>query len=358
MLHPEVKYISLVMLLYAGKASISSFKYSLFIDIVKKLKQWSQSAGNTFILNSGTSETIRDNSENIKNISIHVPTHLKPLNDEQFGHYLAGLIDGNGHFSSQQQLVIVFNSPDVQLAYYIKEIIGFGRVKKVNNKNAYLYIISNKDGIIKAINLINGKLRTFNKFNQVINNILAHSKYTSPPPQVLALACAAGGGEQDINFEMNKSNDFNNHWIAGFSDADASFQIKIVEASSRVNKPRPEIRLNFQIDPPRAIASLDGAGPGKDKDVLLLIKDVFGGNLGYRKSQDSYYYGSTSFGSAKKVINYFDTFHLQSRKHINYLKWRKAYIIIQEKGHLTESGIDKITKLKNSMNRNSVKIES
>ena len=157
---------------------------------------------------------------------------------------------------------------------------------------------------------------------------------------------------------MNKSNDFNNHWIAGFSDADASFQIKIVEASSRVNKPRPEIRLNFQIDPPRAIASLDGAGPGKDKDVLLLIKDVFGGNLGYRKSQDSYYYGSTSFGSAKKVINYFDTFHLQSRKHINYLKWRKAYIIIQEKGHLTESGIDKITKLKNSMNRNSVKIES
>jgi len=330
------------MLLYAGKASISSFKYSLFIDIVKKLKQWSQSAGNTFILNSGTSETIRDNSENIKNISIHVPTHLKPLNDEQFGHYLAGLIDGDGHFSFQQQLVIVFSSLDVQLAYYIKKIIGFGRVKKVNNKNAYLYIISNKDGIIKAINLINGKLRTFNKFNQVINNILAHSKYT----------------EQDINFEMNKSNDFNNHWIAGFSDADASFQIKIVEASSRVNKPRPEIRLNFQIDPPRAIASLDGAGPGKDKDVLLLIKDVFGGNLGHRKSQDSYYYGSTSFGSAKKVINYFDTFHLQSRKHINYLKWRKAYIIIQEKGHLTESGIDKITKLKNSMNRNSVKIES
>ena len=37
--HPEVKFISLVMLLYAGKASISSFKYFIFIDIVKKLKQ-------------------------------------------------------------------------------------------------------------------------------------------------------------------------------------------------------------------------------------------------------------------------------------------------------------------------------
>ena len=291
-------------------------------DIVKILKQWSQSAGNTIILSSGTSETIRNNSENIKNISIHVPTHLKPLNDEQFGHYLAGLIDGDGHFSSQEQLVIVFSSPDIQLAYYIKKIIGFGHVKKVKNKNAYLYIISNKDGIIKVINLINGKLRTFNKFNQVINNILSHSKYT----------------EENINFKINNSNDFYNHWIAGFSDADASFQIKIV---NRVNKSKPEISLNFQIDQ-------------KDKDVLLLFKKVFGGNLGYRESPDSYYYGSTSFGSAKKVINYFDTFHLQSSKHINYLKWRKAYIIIQDKGHLTETVIDKITKLKNSMNRNSV----
>jgi hypothetical protein len=147
------------------------------------------------MLKSGTSETIRDNSENIKNISIHVPTHLKPLNDEQIGHYLAGLIDGDGHFSSQQQLVIVFSSPDVQLAYYVKEIIGFGHVKKVNNKNAYLYIISNKDGILKVLNLINGKLRTLNKFNQVVNNILANSKYT----------------EQNIKFEMNNSNDFYNH---------------------------------------------------------------------------------------------------------------------------------------------------
>jgi len=300
------------MLLYAGKASISSFKYFIFLDIVKILKQWSQSAGNTFILNSGTSETIRDNSENIKNISIHVPTHLKPLNDEQFGHYLAGLIDGDGHFSSQQQLVIVFSSPDVQSAYYIKEIIGFGYVKKVNSKNAYLYIISNKDGIIKAINLINGKLRTLNKFNQVINNILAHSKYR----------------EQDINFEMNKSNDFNNHWIAGFSDADASFQIKIV---NRVNKPRPEIRLNFQIDQ-------------KDKDVLLLIKDVFGGNISFQNPTNNYRLNISFFGSVRKIIKYFDTFHLQSRKHINYLKWREAYKIIQEKGHLTESGIEKITK--------------
>ena len=82
-----------------------------------------------------------------------------------------------------------------------------------------------------------------------------------------------------------------------------------------------------------------------------MIKEFLGGNIGYRKSQDTYYYGSTSFGSAKKVINYFDHFHLLSSKHVNYLKWRKAYIIIKNKDHLNKDGIDKIIKLKNTMNR-------
>jgi hypothetical protein len=58
----------------------------------------------------------------------------------------------------------------------------------------------------------------------------------------------------------------------------------------------------------------------KDNYLLLSIKSLFGGNIGYRKSQDTYYYGSTSFGSAKKVIKYFDNYHLQSSKYSNYIK--------------------------------------
>nr|YP_009517193.1 LAGLIDADG homing endonuclease [Blastosporella zonata]AYE93114.1 LAGLIDADG homing endonuclease [Blastosporella zonata] len=140
---------------------------------------------------------------------------------------------------------------------------------------------------------------------------------------------------KNIKFKLNLDKDLRNHWLAGFSDADASFQIKTLNRNNKV-----EIRLNFQID------------QKKDK-ILLLIKDLFGGNIGYRKSQDTYYYGSTSFGSAKKVINYFDYFHLLSSKHINYLKWRKAYLIIQDRDHLNKNGIEKIIKLKNTMNQKS-----
>ena len=69
------------------------------------LKQLSISAGN--LLNKGTSETLR-NEITTKKVSIHLPKHLKPANDSQFGHYLAGLIDGDGHFSSKQQLIITY----------------------------------------------------------------------------------------------------------------------------------------------------------------------------------------------------------------------------------------------------------
>jgi hypothetical protein len=37
--HPEVKYIGLITLLYAGTTSIFSFKYFPLNGIVKKLKQ-------------------------------------------------------------------------------------------------------------------------------------------------------------------------------------------------------------------------------------------------------------------------------------------------------------------------------
>lgn len=316
-------------MLYAGTTSIFSFKYSILIDKVKKLKRWSKSAGNSllyslyYINKTGTSETLRNEitvtTEKIKSISVHVPTHLKPSNDTEFGHYLAGLIDGDGHFSSKQQLIIVFNSLDVSLAYYIKNRLGYGNIRKIKNKNAILLIISCKKGMEKIINLINGKIRTENKFNQINKNILIHKNYLE--------------FSQTINLNLNISKNLENHWLSGFTDADGNFQIKIIN-----RKNRTEIRLNFQID------------QKKDK-ILILIKEYLGGNIGYRKSLETYYYGSTSFGSAKKVINYFDRYHLLSSKHINYLKWRKTYIIIQNKDHLNNSGIEKIIKLKNTMNR-------
>ena len=320
-------------MLYAGKTSLFRFNYFIS-NTVKMLQSRSKSAGNNISI--GTSETIPNETaqfnsshslstekqeikqERVKPISLHVPKHSIPLNDEQFGHYLAGLIDGDGHFNKLKQLIIVFSAPDAFLAYGLKTRIGYGNVRKVDNKGAYILVISNKAGILKILNLINGKIRTNNKYDQIISNVLRDSYLK----------------EFDNTFVINKGNDFNNHWLAGFSDVDASFQIKIID---RAIKSKSEVRLNYQIDQ-------------KENYLLEAVRKLLGGNISYKTSQNIYYYGSTNFGSAKNVINYFDKFHLQSRKHLTYLRWRKVYILIQEREHLTEKGLNKIRYIKSMLN--------
>jgi hypothetical protein len=205
--HPEVINIGFLTLLFAGTIFIC-FKYYFLLrcrcqDIVKILKdvlcscfpetraasQKNKSAGN-IKYTYGTSETLRNETvestssfagagkrESIISISEHVPRHLKPVTNEQFGHYLAGLIDGCGSFNTKQQLVIEFHSLDASLAYYIKKRVGFGSVKKIKDKNAFFLIIAVKKGVVKVIESINGKIRTENKYNQIINNILSHDNY-------------------------------------------------------------------------------------------------------------------------------------------------------------------------------------
>ena len=259
--------------------------------------------------------------ENIKFISSHLPKHLKPLNDDQFGYYLAGLIDGDGTFA-KYAAHIVFYSLDVSLAYYIKERIGYGSVIKIKSKNAYRLSITSREGLQKLINLINGKLRIQAKCDAVYKHIL--NVYEEP----LNLK---------EKFNINISKDLDNHWLAGFLDADGSFQVKCLKRVKRSASTRLEIRLNMQVDQ-------------KTRLLLDLIKDKLGGNIGFRKSQNTYYYSSTNFGSAKKVINYLDKYHLLSSKYLNFLKWRKVYLLIQEKKHLTKEGQTRILKIKSTMN--------
>lgn len=315
------------MLFYAEiifKYYLINFNYYSLNTIVTILKLNNRSAGlnlNYKKFEFNVSETIHNkfNSiENIKTVSAIMPKLIRPNNNEDFGYYLAGLIDGDGHFSKNNQLIIAFYIKDVSLAYYIKRRLGYGSVRKVKNKKVVILVISSKKGLETALNFINGKLKLINKINQV-NQILNKDQFKD--------------NRKNFNFSIDYDKNLNNYWLSGFADADASFQVKIID---RIGRNKPEIRLNFQIDQ-------------KNKDILILIKNFLGGNLGYRSSQDTYYYGSTSYGSAKKVLDYFDRYSLLSSKYINYMKWRKVYLLIQNRDHLTESGICKIKKLKLSM---------
>lgn len=258
--------------------------------------------------------------EKVNTISDHLPVYKKAVSDKEFGSYLSGLIEGDGYINKKTiNITICFCHLDASLAYYIKKRIGYGVVDKVKGKNALLYR-ANLEGSIVIARLINGKLRTADKINNFICLLELINKRIPTPiiPQ-----------RKDTSLLTDS------YWLAGFSDADGSFQVKTIKRKEQ--KYGQEIRVCFQIDQ-------------KKIGILEQIREVFGGSIGYRKSQDTFYYSSVSFGSAKKVINYFDHFNLLSSKHINFLKWRKVYRLIQKKKHLTENGINLILKIKSTMN--------
>jgi len=124
---------------------------------------------------SSESQDVCIGKQKIQEISVHVPRHRKPESDNEFGHYLAGLIDGKGFFS-KNKAHIKFNSLDASLAYYIKKRIGYGSVTKVKSKDTYLFTITKREGLQIFLNFINGKLRTQSKCDDVFNYILNISR--------------------------------------------------------------------------------------------------------------------------------------------------------------------------------------
>jgi hypothetical protein len=171
-------------------------------------------------------------------VSIHVPKYSRfPGKEEKaqedFGHYLAGLIDSGGNFNNKQELVLVLKGIDFSLAYYIKKNLGYGSVKKLKDKDILLFIISKKEGINKVIHLINGKIRTMKIYNQIKYNIFSTS-----------LPCTQGtfkeiNNKELLNFQLN-NNDLNKNWIRGICDSFCSFT-NSKDSLSENN------RLNFEI---------------------------------------------------------------------------------------------------------------
>jgi len=276
---------------------------------VNLLKQISKPAGNInfYSIDSSPETLCTEIVQPAESISLHPPVHQKPFSNDDFGHYLAGLIEADGYFGIAKTVSIYFHSFDIGLAYYLRERLGVGYVSRIKDKEAFEFTIYSNTGVKKILSLVYNKIRCEKKFTQIINNIVNTDGFVDI--------------RQGLPFARNVSNDFNNSWLAGFADADASFQIKLV----RRTETKQEARLNFQVNQ-------------KTAPLLELIKGQFGGHIGHRKTQDTYYYGTTSFVRARKVIEYFDKFHLQSNKYTNYLKWRHAYLIIQDRRHLTPAG--------------------
>lgn len=230
----------------------------------------------------------------IKDISIHMPKHTRINNDKDLGHYLAGVLDSNGHIFNNN-LVIEFNN-DYSFIYLIKKQIGYGSVIKGDIPK----LIIKSNGIPKVLNLINNKI-----YNKILYSDL--SKYIEL-------------NNIDINFSMASSKDdmsniLETYWLCGYLDMNSTFNIDY----SYINSQLINVKYNLYIKP-----------PVNDKyninnDILLRIYSTFKGYI-FTDENNEVVYNINNIDSVYGYLSYLRRYNLMSNKYLCYLYWRKIYI--------------------------------
>lgn len=299
------------ILLYAGNSWKSSPLVFIALGTIYFIQNSlsRQSAGNFSFSTKASASIINTYNKysDLPKISEHLPLHKSDLNDKEFGFFLTGLIEGDGWFG-KKQLHIIFSKSDTSLAYYIKKRIGHGNVYKIKDKNAVRYICKNQKGLFIILSLINGKFVSSYKYEQLIKHNYSEDFNIEilPPLNTLSL---------------------DNYWLAGFTQADGCFHISIVK--SKTHKTGYSVRLEYSLK------------QNDDLPLKLLYNYLNMGNLS-QYSSGIWCYKSSGFKTAFCLINYFDKFHLFAGKYIEFLKFRKVYIMVTEGKHLDYKGIKKI----------------
>ena len=250
-------------------------------------------------------------------ISVHAPKARKPQTKDELGFFLAGLIDADGHITQLGYVQIDFNIREISTAYYIKKCVGYGEVQQERVRLSARYRCTNTAGLLKIANLIRHKLKHDGKvhqFNTRLGPLLEENT------------------SSEINFTQHGL--LNNHWCAGFIQGGGRLTLILGYQKNKSFKPTMSIQISQ-----------------KKPHLLTLIQNTFGGTVGYRETQDTYYYISNSFTNAAKFIQYLDKYQLVGAQLTQYWIWRKAYLVYQEGGHFTDNGQQKLVKFKASLSK-------
>lgn len=290
-----------------------------------------QSAGNLFKKEMGL---LRDYTPKLCNITQkrNYSKLTKECND--FGFYLAGLIEGDGCIiipkkgNNNPSIEICFNSNDFPLASLILSNIGKGSLLKKKGVNAYNLAFKSVESLWKIIDLINGKMRTpkYNQFEKLM--IFLNTKYH----------------DKKLLLPIDTSPYLDNFWLSGFIDAEGCF---FVRNSENVKVPR--IEAQFYLEQ----AEIDYYG---NKNLNFLSNLCLNLNWTQPKLVERLGKGTSirirtnSMIENEIIINYLENFPLFSSKYLNYLDWKEVVNLIKDKKHLLPLYKTHIANIKNNMN--------
>lgn len=138
------------------------------------------------------------------------------------------------------------------------------------------------------------------------------------------------------NYTTN-TNSLNPWFITGFCDAEGSFSLTISKD--------PRYTLGWSI---KLVFNIHLHS--KDVESLYLIQRFFGvGNVTLHG--DTAMFQVVKLSDLACIIGHFNNYPLKTKKHADYLLFKKAFNIVSNKQHQTEIGLHKLLSIRASMNK-------
>jgi hypothetical protein len=127
-------------------------------------------------------------------------------------------------------------------------------------------------------------------------------------------------------------------WIVGFVDGEGCFHVGINQ-----NK---EMTLGVQVLPEFTVVQHE-----IDEQVLHGLKDYFGcGVVRVNHGSRLSYRVRGQANLRDRIIPFFEKHKLKTRKNVDFKKFRKVLLLMEKGEHLKPEGLEKIRKIKASMN--------
>ena len=248
------------------------------------------------------------------------------------------------HEKNRALLVLIQN--------YFQDI---GYISKINNKSTVEFRVSDITSLKNIIlphfdkyPLLTNKYQDFIIFKQIVL-LMSENKHTNLEglkeileqraslnwglPKSLQESFPSIVGVKRIIVYNNMLNNICSEWIAGFSSGESNFYITISG-----NK----VWLRFSV-------------AQDSKDLLLLNNLVKIFNCGYvaqYKNREVCEFIVTKIDDIiVHIIPFFEKSQIKGTKYNDYLKFKEAAVLLKNKEHLTEKGLNKIIDLKKSMNK-------
>jgi NADH:ubiquinone oxidoreductase subunit K len=285
--------------------------------------------------------------------------------------FISGFSDAEGSFvvtilknprykigwNVQARFQIKLHEKDRALLLLIQNYFyNIGYISKLNDRSTVEFRVSDITSLNNIIiphfekyTLISNKYKDFILFKQIVS-LMSKNKHTTLEglKEILEYRASLNWGlsknlKEDfpsivpvkrVEVLDNILNNLSSDWVAGFSAGESNFFITISGT---------KVWLRFSI-------------AQDSRDILLLKSLVEFFNCGYIAQYKNRKVCEFIITKIHHIIIYiipfFDKYKIEGSKYKDYVNFKEAAILINNKEHLTEKGFNKIIELKKSMNKN------